>query len=548
MGRGGAMYLSYTALVLLSAATTTAAVSDLWAVNIHEGPAPSPEDGPPFSAHASRDRALLPYQIVGIVGGYIGSVFIIGTLLVTVGRTLRKRAHELAARPTEMVKPMARHFEPSPISPASSRAWYSPRKLRGKKSTTSSIRSMGTAISPEVRSIASFDNNVIEADRQKRQDEMERLYAAVMMQDERRSPQIATQQSLEIPHGAPPEYSRRVPPRLITDAPALRHLQVGDQYSYPQSPMTPKSPVRAIYPPDSPMPVMPSSPTSPIRAEYPSSYLSPGYAQHNSSQSSEMHPGYQERIPSNGSTRSGSTVSKGKAKKSLRKLKISAPIQPLDDNSDGARTPLSPRCYIDPGIPPEPPTSRTVDSQYPPTTPGTATSWGYGDDYDNDYEPRERMDRIRDLPRPHPNRTASYEQEQSPRRTQPVASVNNPLPFRQMQAEQQQRKQNVQFHPNQSLYPASPGHWSNPHPVSAGPVKTTFLEAGRRGPYLGTPRTGMATPYSPYMPFTPLTPVTPRLMSRAERKQKMKDERAARGALTEDQAVKEEDEVWGSGY
>ncbi|WPG97739.1 Hypothetical protein R9X50_00052000 [Acrodontium crateriforme] len=539
MGHGSARYVSYTALVLLSAATTTAALPDLWAVNIHEGPAPSPKDGPPFSAHASRDRALLPYQIIGIVGGYVGSVVIIGTLLVTVGRTLRRRAHELAARPTEMVKPMNREFDPSPISPVSSRAWYAPRMLRTKKSATSSIRSMGTAMPPEVRSVASFDSNVIEADRQQRQDEMERLYAAVMRQDERQSPQIAPQQIPEIPQGAPPEYSRRVPPRLITDAPALRHLQMGEPYSNAQNQMTPKSPVRAIYPPDSSMPVMPSSPTSPIRAEYPSSYLSPGYMQHHKSQSSELHPGYHAPTPSNGSTRSGSTLSKERTKKSLRKLKISAPIQPLDDNSDGARTPLSPRCYVDAGIPPELPTSRTVDSQYQPTTPATATSWGYGDDYDNDHEPRQRMDRVRDLPRPHPNRIASYEQTQSPRRTQPVASVNNPLPFRQMQAEkqQQQRGQNVQMPSSQYL-----------HPMSAGPVKTTFLETGRRGPHLGTPRTGMATPYSPYMPYTPLTPVTPRLMSRAERKQKMKDDRALRGALTEEQAVKEEGEVWGSGY
>jgi hypothetical protein len=65
---------------------------------------------------------------------------------------------------------------------------------------------------------------------------------------------------------------------------------------------------------------------------------------------------------------------------------------------------------------------------------------------------------------------------------------------------------------------------------------------------MGTPRTGLATPYSPYMPFTPLTPVTPRLTSRVERKQRMREERAIRGAIVEEDAVKEEGELWGSGY
>ena len=63
-----------------------------------------------------------------------------------------------------------------------------------------------------------------------------------------------------------------------------------------------------------------------------------------------------------------------------------------------------------------------------------------------------------------------------------------------------------------------------------------------------TPRTGQATPYSPYMPFTPLTPVTPRLTTRAERKQRQKEENRIRGAITEEDAVVEEKELWSSGY
>ena len=175
MARGkGAAYLSYTALVLLSNISYTSALKDLWVVDIDNGPAPSPEDGPPFSAHATRDRALLPYQIAGIVGSYVATVFILGTLLLTVGRKLRRRAQDMAARPTEMVKPMGRAFDPSPISPLSSsgRSWYSPRKLRSKKSANGSVRSgrsgFSNTRSPGMNSVASFDANVIEADRLQR--------------------------------------------------------------------------------------------------------------------------------------------------------------------------------------------------------------------------------------------------------------------------------------------------------------------------------------------------------------------------------------------
>ena len=565
MGRGGARYLSYTALVLLSTVVESDAISDLWAVSIWNSPAPSPQDGPPFSAHASRNRELLPYQIVGIVGSYVGSILILGILLLTVGRRLRRRAQEMAARPTEMVKPTSRAFDPSPISPMSNRSWYSPRRLKSKKSTTSSIRSgVSNQLSPGMDSVVSFDDGIVEADRQKRQDEMERLYAAVMAQDERKSQQAEAMSGSIAPGTAPPEYSRQRPPKLITDAPSLRHLQAPyhGQLS-PRSPTTPKSPVRAIYPPGSSIPPMPMSPTSPIRVEYPITPMTPTFMAQ--AQSGELRPNREGRASSFGSSRTvGSTggsnaTSTGgkKLRKSLRHLKISAPLQ-RDDNSDGARTPLSPRFYTDPGIPPEPPTAgtiRTFDSQYPPTTPGTAKSWRYGEERDTDDE---QMDEVRDLPQAHPNRVGAYTYDNAaqavtnavskrpdptgttPQNKQPMAaSVNNTLPFRQLQQQSSQQQ-------GLGAYPLSPGSWNRGNAISAGPVKTTFLNTQRDR--FGGPRTGLATPYSPYMPFTPLTPVTPHLQSRAERKQRQREERAVHGAITEEDQVADEKELWSYGY
>ncbi|KAK4543001.1 hypothetical protein LTR36_005999 [Oleoguttula mirabilis] len=597
MGRGGAIYLSYTALVLLSTASGASAVSSLWAVSIDEGPAPSPEDGPPFSAHATRNRALLPYQIVGIAGSYVATVLILGTLLLTVGRSLRKQAQIMASKPTEMVKPMLRAFDPSPISPLSSsgRSWYSPRKLRSKRSANGSVRSgVSNPMSPAMNSVVSFDANVVDGDKQKRQEEMERLYAAVMAQDERKS-LGATVTTTEVPVTALPPYSqKRAPPRLVTDAPALRHLQV----EAPQhSPSTPKSPIRAIYPPDSPMPPMPSSPTSPLRAEYPTTPLTPQFFNDPANRPRETRPSRETRTSSFGSTRSFASTSTSaaaaggkKIRKSLRHLKISAPLQHGDDNSDGARTPLSPRFYTDPGIPPEPPTARTLDSQYAPTTPGAAStrSWRYGEEHDADEQ--EQMDQVRDLPLPHPNRGSGYgynynnparalttaaSTRADPTGTTPqnrqlstdttppalaskppaaaaaaAANTTRPLPLRQLAAQQHSHQHRTATYA--AAHPLSPMTWNQGYPLSAGsagPVKTTFLDVKPKEGRLGVPGTaGLATPYSPYMPYTPLTPVTPHLTSRVERRQRLREERRGQGVITEEDQVADEGEIWSSGY
>ena len=556
MARGKNVYLSYTALVLLSIATGASAIPPgLFDVDIWEGPAPPPAKGPPFSAHASRDRSLLPFQIIGVVGAYVGSILIIGTLLLTVGRKARKRAQTMAAQPKEMVKPLTKVMDPSPMSPGSNKSWYSPRRLRQKKSAASSVRS-GTSnhMSPGMDSVVSFDNNVIEADRARRQEEMERLYAAVMAQDER----SASQRNVAGHDGvSPPEYSGRYQPRLLTDDPALRHLHPG---SSPASPGTPKSPVRAIYPPTGNIPGGPTSPTSPIKAEFPNYSL----PQQGASDAS-LRGTREGRTPSFGSGQaptSANSTNPKKIRKSLRNIKISSPLM-KDDNSDGARTPLSPRFYTDPGIPPDPPTARTTDTfdsqDYPPTTPGTAQSYGFPE--------QEEMDEVRDLPQANPQRLSTHNYNNQAQmvtnaastRPDPTKTANSAgtLPLREMNRQYAAQQQQAAH----SAFPLSPGQWNNPNNpgtpgsagfgyiTSAGPVKTTFVDAQRRQLGTGmTPRTGQATPYSPYMPFTPLTPVTPRLTTRAERKQRQKEEKREQGVIMEEDAVVDEKELWSSGY
>lgn len=82
-------------------------------------------------------------------------------------------------------------------------------------------------------------------------------------------------------------------------------------------------------------------------------------------------------------------------------------------------------------------------------------------------------------------------------------------------------------------------------------IKATVLDRpNKRGPAGGLLRApgtaglaGPATPYSPYMPQTPMTPMTPsRLVGREERKKREREEK--KRVLTEQDVVKEEDEMW----
>ena len=536
------MYFSHTALVLLCDLSSVSAGS-IWAFNIDESPAPPPAKGPPFSANAIRNTAVLPYEIIGVVGAYIASVLIIGSLLLTVGRNLRKQALSMAVEPREMAAGL----------PGGGRHWYSPRRVKEKPSAHESMRSApSNYASPGGFSVGRFDVDVIEADRLQRQQEMEKLYAAVMEQDQERSAGRSEVTALPpMSPELPPEYSRRLPPKLNTTGPNSQHAE--------SAYLTPKSPVRAIYPPGSLSP----GPASPVRSSY--------QARHPAQLDMRInHSRGASHASSNTLVSAGSDthLAQKKMRKSIRSLKISSPIiKPEHDNDDGARTPLSPRFYTDPGAPPEPPTPRAQPYQSYATEDATVDHNGEWHGYE-DY-----IDEVRDLPQPYPQKVSAHNYSNpaqlvtnaastrpDPTATAPArrtaAAGNGSLPFREMNrqyAQQtQQARQMAQSSSQTAAFPLSPNNWnplspSHAYATSAGPVKTTFLEARRDR--LGTgPRTGVPTPYSPYMPFTPLTPVTPHLTSKAERKQRMKEDKKVRGVISEEDAVVEEKELWSSGY
>ncbi|SLM39098.1 hypothetical protein LPUS_09535 [Lasallia pustulata] len=184
---------------------TIALPNSLFHVSIDEGPAPLPADGPPLAAAAIRDKSYLPAQIGSIVGAYFLSVFIIGTALLFVGRRLR-RAAEASPRTLamEMVKPLraaSNAFDPSPVSPSvkdpygpspvsttdMKSAWPSPEVARKSNNSWGRPATAHKQQASIQSSVVTFDENVIEDDKAKAEREMERLYAAVMEQDEQKA-------------------------------------------------------------------------------------------------------------------------------------------------------------------------------------------------------------------------------------------------------------------------------------------------------------------------------------------------------------------------
>ncbi|KAF2733458.1 hypothetical protein EJ04DRAFT_410135, partial [Polyplosphaeria fusca] len=334
----------------------------------YRNPAPSPEDGPPASYHADRNKAHLPYQICGIVGAYVGTVLIFGVLLLTVGRRMRRKT-ETSPKTLEIELANARNPNPlaSPQSARSATSWKN--KLFKRKEPTDSA--IGSPHSPVVHSPNSFDQKVLDSDRERNQVEMERLYAAVMDHDAKKSySQISTHEQEEVdPSGRRPSNTHS----------------------------NPSSPVKAIYPPG----YHSGPPTAPLPRD----------------RMQDQPPASPRSILSKKSQTSVHS-SASKTRFNLKNLRISGPIQkyPGESSNDEARTPLSPRFY-NPGAPPSPPTQ-----QNSPTTPA---------DLEEAYED---IDEVQPLPRPAPQRAGSSSQTPtSATAPRSAASSTTTLPLRGFQ-------------------------------------------------------------------------------------------------------------------
>jgi hypothetical protein len=354
-------------------------------IDNYRDPTPAPEDGPPASYHAIRDKSVLPYEICGIVGGYIVTVLIWGVLLLTVGRKMRRKALE---PPKELElelenKPTRPSIKTPGLTspPLSARSWL--RKFKKNDSAQSSPQS------PVLQSPTSFDQSVVDAHRDQAQADMERLYAAVMEFDAKKH---SARASVEETEPLPPPPDRRRPSAI----------SVARSHDNSDSPV---SPVRAIYPPGHhERPTTASNARDRLRAEQPA-------------------PSSPRSILSKRSQASNATTGSKNARFNLKNLRISGPITkyPGEEADDEARRPLTPRFYA-PGAPPSPPTQTNS-----PTTP-----------YDGD----ESLDQVQPLPRPAPHRRGSSTTSNNnpagltisapppPSKQKLAASPNQSLPFR----------------------------------------------------------------------------------------------------------------------
>ena len=515
------LHVSYSPLLqALFITATTASPTDLWHVSIWEAPAPPPGKGPPLDDHSLRDLSYLPAQIASIIGAYVFSILVIGSAILFVGRRLRRAAQASPGTLSmEMMKPVKhdvpKAFDPSPVSPTNNNLygpspnstidmknnWPSPQSRSVRDSDGwGSIAKGHRKQQSVVSSVVTFDESVIEDDKERNQKEMERLYAAVMEHDEKKSGSVSY---------LPEEQRPQSPPEL-------QHLRSVKQLPEPLPPSDTASPSR----PATKSPRNSSRPT-------PLSFHS-----RNSSRSS---------------------LGSFSKKRGIRSLPISPPmgspdLVPSYNAKYGEAEPLTPRVYDDPGPPPPTPPQRKASQPrdnamdasrlsprsaqfHEPSVPSTRT-------------PRTSIPAIptiqtipETLRRPD-MQSRNSERSKTKRTPAPLA-----LRTQALIGSGPSSSSSAQHHPLRSaplpLRNQHPTNYNSDRPPSM--IKATVLERKAPNvPNLRTPMTGVPmTPYSPYMPRTPLTPMTPsRLVTRAERKRKEKEE--GRRVATIDDAVEEE--------
>jgi len=370
----GALPPALASLLLVASSASAAPYNFL---DNYRDPAPSAQDGPPAAYHAIRNKDVLPYEICGIVGGYVLTVLVWGLLLLTVGRRMRRKALdppmqlelELQGKP---IRPTLK--TPGLASPPlSARSFFRRFKKNGSSDSTPQ--------SPEVTSPTSFDQKVVDAHRDQNQADMERLYAAVMDFDAQKH---ASKVSVEEPEPAPSQVERRRPSAI-----SVNHPQDNDN----DNNNSPASPVKAIYPP--------GYSDRPATAPLPHDRLRAGQ---------QAPPSPRSILSKRSQVGNPSTGSKN-ARFNLKNLRISGPITKYPgDTDDEARTPLSPRFYA-PGAPPSPPTQTNS-----PSSP-------YHD---------EEMDQVQPLPLAAPQRSnPGLTLSQAPSsQSKPRANTNQSLPLR----------------------------------------------------------------------------------------------------------------------
>lgn len=130
--------------------------------------------------HNPVDRSLLAAQIGAIVGGYVFFVSVLLALLLSAGRRLRRRRINSSDYTSDLrmmkLSKAAGGLDSTVSSPDRHRSLiWSWSSFKGSKSRISNV------------SEVTFDDSVVAADRQRAQEQMADLYAAVMEHDTKRA-------------------------------------------------------------------------------------------------------------------------------------------------------------------------------------------------------------------------------------------------------------------------------------------------------------------------------------------------------------------------
>lgn len=555
------LYEFLTLSVLLVVATAT---PGLWSVHIDIQEAPPVDKVPPFSQYAIRDPAALKWQIPTLVGSYLVFVLLTISFILTFGRRLRREAlANTKGRPMELVKAPKRTFDSSPISPRNVFNWRTPAASRTFDNSTSRDHS--------------HLQHVVQADHDQQSIAMQRLYAAVLEEEEGEDEKAKS----------PVSFSDDTVRLQATSENWVVHHR--DSIESMDSHERPKSAGEAWW-------IHPSRLNSSTHSTLQQAGLlasSSTFGVVHSAKSSTTHlpslpesprPSQPPRLDSMPPHRPLTHSAPGSSR-NLRALRISTSTTPVlspADNSAISRTtitPLSPlRSHPTSPLAQEPSNmnQQHVNSvrlvEQAEKTPKTALTYISESGVDaarTPYTPRpetvtsprlSQADLNRELPplplgaqKRHPRKGLILSPRKAHFNTNKVdnsaqtsttslatsSPVSRPLPFRTLSED----AQGVALPASPRLAPPSSGLAPLRLPVN---TRLTVLTPRQDHFVRGTHPPVPATPYSAYMPFTPMTPVTPGLVRRAERKARQREE--PRRAVTSDDLVPNDAELWGDGY
>ena len=483
--------------VNLSYAAPTTEPKSIWSISVFRGPAPSPEEGPPASAHALRDRSKLKYEAAGIACAYLVWLALTCIALITIaGRSRRRQQTPKPTLQMDTIKPTQvtmRDFQAGPKSPLSPK---SPGKMASIRSWARRDKARQSEISISTVNTR-VDERVIENDRARNMDDMAKLYAAVIAHDEQR----ATHKSQSSTDSSP--------------------------VSEDMTPVTPKSPQ---CPPNLAHPAYlpPTSPTYPPTQAYP-----PSHYPHQESYSQGQAPSQEYAYPQHYRQESYDPMP--------------PPPMPMPADSD-RETLLENQTSPRKGKPSalsliSNTASRLGSSHSPRARPSPITIRG---------QPISKPLGSADLRQSamSPSRTSFQSGMYSPGPPPPTPG-RTPAPVIE-EIEMHGRPQltavglgsDAMSTGNSSVKTLPFRQFYNEGMKSAPPTKTTFLD--RRTSAMNGAKTGVPkTPYSPYCPTTPMTPITPRRLLGKDELKKNKKAYALK-VVKENEMVQSDNDMWGT--